>query len=134
MQIAKIIGDVVVTMKDEKLSGIKLMVLQPLDPDGTPLPVSIVAWPPGVAEVWIKVPKIDGASKTDYVTMYWGNPAAAGIHGGSGVFDTTEGWAGVWHLQYMAARGASKYLIDATAGHNDAEDFTVADCSVSFRP
>jgi microcompartment protein CcmK/EutM len=34
MQIAKVIGDVVTTIKDENLSGIKLLVLQPLDPDG----------------------------------------------------------------------------------------------------
>ena len=38
MQIARVIGDVVVTIKDENLSGIKLLVLQPLDPDGTPRP------------------------------------------------------------------------------------------------
>ena len=34
MQIARVIGDVVTTIKDENLSGIKLLVLQPLDPDG----------------------------------------------------------------------------------------------------
>ena len=34
MQIAKVIGDVVATVKDENLIGIKLMVLQPIDPDG----------------------------------------------------------------------------------------------------
>jgi ethanolamine utilization protein EutN len=34
MQIARVIGDVVATVKDENLKGIKLLVLQPLDPDG----------------------------------------------------------------------------------------------------
>ncbi|HEU4687505.1 MAG TPA: EutN/CcmL family microcompartment protein [Vicinamibacterales bacterium] len=34
MQIARVIGDVVTTVKDANLSGIKLLVLQPLDPDG----------------------------------------------------------------------------------------------------
>jgi microcompartment protein CcmK/EutM len=34
MQIAKVIGDVVTTIKDANLSGIKLLVLQPLEPDG----------------------------------------------------------------------------------------------------
>ena len=33
MQLAKVIGDVVATRKDEKLIGIKLLVLQPLTPD-----------------------------------------------------------------------------------------------------
>ena len=43
MQIARVIGDVVVTVKDANLSGIKLMVLQPLDPDGKPAGRTLVA-------------------------------------------------------------------------------------------
>jgi ethanolamine utilization protein EutN len=34
MQIAKVIGDVVTTVKDANLSGVTLLVLQPLDADG----------------------------------------------------------------------------------------------------
>ena len=43
MQIARVIGDVVVTVKDENLSGIKLMILQPLDPEGKPAGRTLVA-------------------------------------------------------------------------------------------
>jgi microcompartment protein CcmK/EutM len=43
MQIARVIGDVVTTMKDEKLSGIKLLVLQPLDPEGNASGRTLVA-------------------------------------------------------------------------------------------
>ena len=43
MQIARVIGDVVTTMKDENLSGIKLLVLQPLDPDGNAAGRTLVA-------------------------------------------------------------------------------------------
>ena len=43
MQIARVIGDVVVTMKDANLSGIKLMVLQPLDIDGNASGRTLVA-------------------------------------------------------------------------------------------
>jgi ethanolamine utilization protein EutN len=32
MQLARVIGDVVVTVKDEQLDGIKLLLLQPLTP------------------------------------------------------------------------------------------------------
>ena len=35
MQLAKVIGDVVVTRKDETLTGIKLLVLQPIGADGS---------------------------------------------------------------------------------------------------
>ena len=43
MQLAKVIGDVVVTRKDESLIGIKLMVLQPIAADGTKSGRSLVA-------------------------------------------------------------------------------------------
>lgn len=43
MQIARVIGDVVTTIKDGNLSGIKLLVVQPLDPDGNPSGRTVVA-------------------------------------------------------------------------------------------
>ena len=43
MQIARVIGDVVTTVKDENLTGIKLLVLQPLDPDGKAAGRTLVA-------------------------------------------------------------------------------------------
>ena len=43
MQLARVIGDLVVTMKDPALRGIKLMVLQPLDPSGEPQGRTLVA-------------------------------------------------------------------------------------------
>ena len=43
MQIAKVIGDVVATVKDQNLHGIKLMVLQPLDQDGNAAGRTLVA-------------------------------------------------------------------------------------------
>lgn len=43
MQLARVIGDVVVTIKDENLGGIKLMVLQPLAPDGVASGRTLVA-------------------------------------------------------------------------------------------
>jgi len=43
MQLAKVIGDVVVTRKDENLMGIKLMVLQPIAADGSNVGRTLVA-------------------------------------------------------------------------------------------
>jgi ethanolamine utilization protein EutN len=43
MQLAKVIGDVVVTHKDANLTGIKLLVLQPLAPDGSAVGRTLVA-------------------------------------------------------------------------------------------
>ena len=43
MQLAKVIGDVVVTRKDENLSGITLLVIQPIGADGTASGRTLVA-------------------------------------------------------------------------------------------
>jgi len=53
MQLARVIGDVVATRKDESLHGIKLLIVQPLTPDrqnaGRPL-VAVDAVGAGVGE------------------------------------------------------------------------------------
>ena len=43
MQLARVIGDVVATSKDDSLSGLKLLVVQPLTPDRQPLGRPLVA-------------------------------------------------------------------------------------------
>jgi microcompartment protein CcmK/EutM len=43
MQIARVVGDVVATRKDEALVGIRLLVVQPLTPDRRPAGRAIVA-------------------------------------------------------------------------------------------
>ena len=43
MQLAKVIGNIVVTHKDENLSSIKLMVLQPIAADGSNIGRTLVA-------------------------------------------------------------------------------------------
>ncbi len=43
MQLAKVVGDVVATRKDQNLVGVKLLVLQPIANDGTPIGRTLVA-------------------------------------------------------------------------------------------
>jgi ethanolamine utilization protein EutN len=43
MQLARVIGDVVATRKDENLIGLKLLVLQPIAADGSPAGRTLVA-------------------------------------------------------------------------------------------
>jgi ethanolamine utilization protein EutN len=43
MQLAKVIGDVVITRKDENLMGRTLLVLQPIGADGNPAGRTLVA-------------------------------------------------------------------------------------------
>lgn len=43
MQLARVIGDVVVTRKDANLTGLKLLVLQPIGTDGAAIGRTLVA-------------------------------------------------------------------------------------------
>jgi ethanolamine utilization protein EutN len=43
MQIARVIGDVVATRKDESLAGLKLLIVQPLSPRREPVGRPLVA-------------------------------------------------------------------------------------------
>ena len=43
MHLAKVIGDVVVTRKDDNLTGLKLLILQPLTPERQPAGRTLVA-------------------------------------------------------------------------------------------
>ena len=43
MQLARVLGDIVVTRKDEALTGIKLLVIQPLDAAGAAAGRTLVA-------------------------------------------------------------------------------------------
>jgi len=43
MHLARVIGDVVVTRKDENLTGLKLLILQPLTPERQPAGRTLVA-------------------------------------------------------------------------------------------
>ena len=43
MHLAKVIGDIVATRKDETLVGLKLLIVQPLTPEGEPAGRPLVA-------------------------------------------------------------------------------------------
>jgi len=43
MQLARVIGDVVMTQKDANLTGLKLMILQPIAADGSDVGRTLVA-------------------------------------------------------------------------------------------
>jgi hypothetical protein len=57
----------------------------------------------GLAEVWVKIDTVFGNDSGHCFSMYWGNPQAAGASSGAAVFDTANGFQGVWHLSEAAA-------------------------------
>ena len=86
-------------------------------PDNTPLAYEVENWDSagGAAEIWVKVDTVFGNNSTQYIMMYWGNPEAASMSNGPQVFDTANGFVGVWHLSEAGNATAA----DATGNHFD---------------
>lgn len=84
-------------------------------PDATLLPHAIERWDSTrqVAELWVKTDTIQGNSSSQYITMYWGNPATQPVPSEERVFDTADGYQGVWHL----GDEADVPVLDATVNH-----------------
>ncbi len=64
------------------------------------LPCEIERWDPVArrAEVWVKVDTVFGDDSTQTLTMCWGNADVTGPEDSTMVFDTGNGFTGVWHL------------------------------------
>jgi hypothetical protein len=74
--------------------------------DGTtPLPYEIDTWEPWGASIWVLVDSVKGDNSSQFIKMYWGNPAAVSESNPGAVFDTANGFVGVWNLGNAA--GAS---------------------------
>jgi hypothetical protein len=82
--------------------------------DNTPLACEIERWDAsqGSAEIWVKVDTVYGNDSAHYVTMYWGNSNATSVSNGATVFDTSNGFQGVWHMGQSQAP-----TLDATINH-----------------
>jgi hypothetical protein len=88
--------------------------------DGSPLSFGIEQWDSarGMATIWVRVDTVFGNNGTQSFTMLWGNPRVASIANSTTVFDTANGFMGVYHF------GGN--LNDATAnGYNGIDNNTV---------
>jgi hypothetical protein len=87
--------------------------------DNSPLPFEIEFWdgPAGLAEVWVKVDTVFGNDSMQSIVMYWGasTNSATSLSNSAAVFDTSEGFQAVLHMNQSAAGKAA----DATANHFD---------------
>jgi hypothetical protein len=82
--------------------------------DNAPLAYEIERWDAqaSLAEVWVNVDTIIGNDSTQSFIMYWG-ASATSLSNSAAVFDTTNGFQGVWHLGETAGTTA----FDATGNH-----------------
>ncbi|MDB5050345.1 MAG: hypothetical protein JWO30_3416 [Fibrobacteres bacterium] len=78
------------------------------DADGTALPFVIERWNTTLklAEIWVRVPKVDGNSDQDYLTMYWGKLTAKAASNGAAVFASAAGYRGVWQFDESSGDAA----------------------------
>lgn len=87
-----------------------------VDPDGTSLAYEIENWDTsGTSNVWVKVPQVDGGSNTDFIYVYYGNPAATDAQTPSSVWDASTGM--VQHFEETAA--CSVTFTDSTSNANN---------------
>ena len=90
--------------------------------DGTHLYYQIEKWDNigQQAFVWVRADTIYGNDSLRYATMYWGNVNVNGMSNARAVFDTGNGFVGVWHL-------SNSDFTDATSNHNDATNYGTTD-------
>jgi hypothetical protein len=82
--------------------------------NATVLPHEIESWnEAGSSYVWVRVPRIDAGSTTDFVYMYYGNPAAADGQNVAAVWDTE--FKMVHHLKETSGQHQ-----DSTTSNNDS--------------
>ncbi|HMA64192.1 MAG TPA: DUF2341 domain-containing protein, partial [Chitinispirillaceae bacterium] len=62
-----------------------------------------------VAEIWVNVDTVYGNNQLQSIAMYWGNPSVQ-LQQSMSVFDTLNGFQGVWHL----GDSSNSILTDAT--------------------
>ncbi|MBN1760196.1 MAG: DUF2341 domain-containing protein [Chitinispirillaceae bacterium] len=95
--------------------------------NGKILPHEIERWDPvaQLAEVWVKIDTVYGNDATQSIKMYWGNPAAVPAVSRV-VFDTADGFLGVWHFEDNGT--------DATPAKNNATVCTPADAEGMVGP
>ncbi|MBF0433461.1 MAG: DUF2341 domain-containing protein, partial [Fibrobacteria bacterium] len=84
--------------------------------DDTHMPYQIERWDNAgeLAEIWVKVDTVYPNNSTQKFVMYWGNGSALDSSVDSTVFDTAQGFSGVWHLGEDGNVTADGYE-DATA-------------------
>ena len=97
--------------------------------DGSPLPFEIETWDGAnsAAAVWVKIDTVFGNDSTHFINMFWGNSNATSASNSASVFDTVNGFQGVWHLNEAAGLPAK----DATGNHFDGTPSDTAPTAVS---
>jgi hypothetical protein len=71
--------------------------------NGQPLAYQIEEWDAskGIASIWVRVPKIQGDTRQE-IKLYWGKADAKSESDGKAVFNESNGYLSVWHMNGSA--------------------------------
>jgi len=100
--------------------------------DNTVLPFEIERWDASAqkAEIWVKVDTIHGNDNGQFIAMHWGATSTSLPVNDSQVFDTSNGFRGVWHLGEEAdGVGTMQLYKDATGRYNGDDYISATDRS-----
>ena len=64
---------------------------------GKPLAYQIEAWDPASSIIWLRIPTLKGNAHQK-IDMFWGKPDAKSESSGKAVFNDSNGYLSVWHL------------------------------------
>jgi autotransporter-associated beta strand protein len=72
--------------------------------NGVRLPYQIERWnkASNLAEIWVRVDTVYENNSSQYIKMYWGKSGVSSKSNSTNVFDTTNGFQAVWHLDESA--------------------------------
>ena len=94
--------------------------------DGSAIPFEIELWDTlqKNAIIWVRIDTVYGNNNEQFFTMLWGNPNAISLSRSTEVFDTANGFLGIYHF------GGN--LKDATSNQFDGENFGTISISDGF--
>jgi len=77
--------------------------------EGKALPHQVDEWDAarGTASVWVRVPRIEGNARLP-LHLHWGNAGALSTSDASAVFNESNGYVGVWHMDGELAPGETR--------------------------
>ena len=89
-----------------------------------PLAYEIDEWDParGTASIWVRVPVIRGNSRQE-LKVYWGKPDAGSESSGAAVFNASNGYLTVWHMNDPATDAVGRLTAKDTGACACAGDY-----------
>lgn len=89
---------------------------------GREIPYEIVQWDSvaRMATLWMRLDTLRKNDSLQSLRLRWGNPNALSVSAALQVFDSADGWSGVWHLSqsFLDSQGRDR-TPDATPWQND---------------